>query len=269
MFKSIAGCYQYNMTARHSIRPKPTMPELLTIFLLTLGAGLAMSLGAFAARAEHIRPHWLEREVRHGVVAFGGGALLSAVVLVLVPDSLERVVPVLAVFCLLAGGGAFMALDVVLSQSEMPASQLAAMLSDFVPEALALGATFAQGTHGGAFLLAGLIALQNLPEGFNAYREMRSSGEDGGASGSARLLIAFLLLALLGPVAGGAGYLWLSEARGLVAAIMLFAAGGILYSMFEDIAPQAHVENEWAPPLGAVLGFVLGVAGHLLTTGGG
>lgn len=49
---------------------------------------------------------------------------------------------------------------------------------------------------------------------------------------------------------------------------MLFAAGGILYAVFEDIAPQVVLENERAPPMGAVLGFVLGVAGHLLTTGG-
>lgn len=242
------------------------MPELLTVLLLALGAGLAMPLGALLACAERIQPRWLEREVRHGIVAFGGGALLSAVALVLVPEGLEDAAPAASVLCLIVGGVAFMALDVALSRSETPASQLAAMLSDFVPEALALGATFAQGAHGGAFLLAGLIALQNLPEGFNAYREMRAGG---GAPGSARLLSTFVLLALLGPVAGGAGYLWLSEARGLVAAIMLFAAGGILYAVFEDIAPQAHVENEWAPPLGAVLGFILGVAGHLLTSGAG
>ena len=42
------------------------------------------------------------------------------------------------------------------------------------------------------------------------------------------------------------------------------AAGVIVYLIFQDIAPQAKLRNRWAPPLGAVLGFALGLAGHLL-----
>ena len=45
---------------------------------------------------------------------------------------------------------------------------------------------------------------------------------------------------------------------------MLLSAGGILYLIFEDIAPQAPLERAWAPPLGAVAGFTLGLVGHLL-----
>ena len=41
----------------------------------TLLAGMAMPLGAGFASIERIRPRWLENELRHGVVAFGGGAL--------------------------------------------------------------------------------------------------------------------------------------------------------------------------------------------------
>ena len=71
-------------------RLEAKMLELLAVWLLTWGAGLAMPVGALLARAEHIRPHWLENEVRHGIVAFGGGALLSAVALVLVPEGLTE-----------------------------------------------------------------------------------------------------------------------------------------------------------------------------------
>ena len=49
---------------------------------------------------------------------------------------------------------------------------------------------------------------------------------------------------------------------------MLFAAGGILYLTFEDIAPEARLDRHWAPPLGAVGGFLLGMAGHGLVGGG-
>jgi ZIP family zinc transporter len=47
-----------------------------------------------------------------------------------------------------------------------------------------------------------------------------------------------------------------------LAAIMLFAAGGILYLIFQDIAPQARLERHWGPPLGAVAGFLMGMLGH-------
>ncbi len=76
----------------------------------------------------------------------------------------------------------------------------------------------------------------------------------------------FALMATLGPMAGVSGYLWLSESPAVIAAIMLFASGGILYSIFQDIAPQVKLEKHWGPPMGAVLGFVLGMFGFMVTT---
>ena len=151
-----------------------------------------------------------------------------------------------------------MALDIRLAANHTPFSQLTAMLSDFVPEALALGATFTFSKDAG-LLLAGLIALQNMPEGFNAYREIKSSSEYSWL----RIIGAFTLMALLGPIAGTTGYFVLSDHPQIVSGIMLFAAGGILYIIFQDIAPQSRLKNHWAPPLGAVAGFLLGVLGHI------
>jgi ZIP family zinc transporter len=48
---------------------------------------------------------------------------------------------------------------------------------------------------------------------------------------------------------------------------MLFAAGGILYLVFQDIAPQVKLERHWSPPLGAVIGFALGLLGTMLLRG--
>jgi len=45
--------------------------------------------------------------------------------------------------------------------------------------------------------------------------------------------------------------------------LMSFCAGGILYLVFEDIAPRIAMEKHWVPPLGAVVGFMIGMAGHL------
>ena len=116
---------------------------------------------------------------------------------------------------------------------------------------------FAAGADG-AVVLALLIGLQNLPEGFNAWRELSGNVRPGVA------LRRMLLLALLGPVCGAVGWFWLADQDAILGAIMLFAAGGvlgtsprILYLTFQDIAPQARLERHWSPPLGAVLGFAL------------
>lgn len=237
-----------------------SVPPLLSVVAFTLLAGIAMPVGAALASVERIRPRWLETEFRHSVVAFGGGALLAAVALVLVPQAIGELSPLPVALWFCAGGVAFMGLDILLYRLKTSGSQLSAMLADFIPESLALGAAFALGGRG-AVLLAGLMALQNLPEGFNAYRELRASTD----YSRAKIVLTFTVMALFGPLAGVSGYLWLANFPQWVAAIMLFAAGGILYSVFQDIAPQAKLNKHWAPALGALLGFMLGIIGHMLT----
>ncbi|MBA6336227.1 divalent cation transporter [Colwellia sp. BRX8-7] len=236
------------------------MSILLTVIVSTFLAGLAMPLGAALACFEKIGNDWLEQELRHSVMAFGGGALLSAVALVLVPEGMENLDILPACIWFIVGGLSFMALDIYLKKIDTPASQLAAMLADFIPESIALGAAFATGSSS-AYLLAGLIALQNLPEGFSAYRELSASS----SYKPQKIIMVFALMAILGPIAAVSGYLWLSESPKIIGAVMLFASGGILYSIFQDLAPQVKLENHWAPPMGAVLGFTLGMLGLMLT----
>ena len=238
------------------------MNEIATIIIWTLIAGLAMPVGAIIACFEHIKPQWLEEELRHTIIAFGGGALLAAVALVLVPESIPHLSVLMVIVVFLSGAATFMGIDTYLNSINRPGSQLAAMLTDFIPEALAMGATFSEHPSVG-ILLAGIIALQNLPEGFNACRELAATG----AFRASRIIGYFFVLALLGPVLGLVGYGWLYAYPSLVAAIMLFGAGGILYLVFQDIAPQVPLEKHWPPPFGAVAGFLLGVVGHMLVHG--
>lgn len=79
------------------------------------------------------------------------------------------------------------------------------------------------------------------------------------------IISLFTAMAFFGPVAGVTGYLWLSAYPEIVSAIMLFAAGGILYSIFQDIAPHVKREKHWGPPMGTIAGFVLGMVGSMLT----
>ena len=235
------------------------MRDPVEVVVLTTLAGAAMPAGALLACIERFRPQWLEREVRHWVIAFGGGILFSAVALVLVPEGVKGLPVAGVIAAMVAGGIAFCCLDVALSHAKTAAAQLVAMLADFLPEALALGALFA---HGGGLgkLLALLIGLQNLPEGFNAYRELLASGRMRGKT----ILLTFVALVPIGPAAGLAGLYWLSAYPAAIHATMLFAAGGILYLTFQDIAPQARLQRHWAPPLGAVAGFLFGLVGQLV-----
>lgn len=235
-----------------------TDPSVVYVVIMALVAGLAMAAGGLLARVEGVFPTWLDEELRHGILAMGAGALLSAVALVLVPDGMQELGTAASCVSFLLGALAFMALDIWLARKQLPASQLASMLSDFIPESIALGTTAALG--GGSVLLGLLIAVQNFPEGFNAYRELKAAGH----FSSRRILVMFLLMALLGPMMALVGYFLLSQYTIVVSAIMLFAAGGILYSVLQDIAPQVRMDNHWAPPLGGILGFMIGMLGFSL-----
>ena len=79
------------------------MNTLLIVITCSLLAGLAMALGAVLAYLEKIDNQWIEDELRHGITAFGGGALLSAVALVLVPEGIANLKPVSASIWFLSG----------------------------------------------------------------------------------------------------------------------------------------------------------------------
>lgn len=238
---------------------KAPMSQLEQAMIYATIAGATMPLGAILARFEHIRPRWLETEIRHSVIAFGGGVLLAAVALVLVPKGLESLPTGLVVLAFGMGGLAFFFLDRAIARSGWSASQLIAMLLDFVPEALALGALLATGERAGLLLVI-LIALQNFPEGFNAYRELVAKG----AHRAILVLWSFSGLVLLGPLSAYIGHTYLSAHPSALGAVMMFAGAGILYLTFQDIAPQAHLKRHWAPPLGAVAGFLVGLIGQML-----
>jgi hypothetical protein len=72
----------------------------------------------------------------------------------------------------------------------------------------------------------------------------------------------------IGPAAGLGGYYLLADFPAALGAIMLFASGGLLYLIFQDIAPQSRLNRHWAPPLGAVIGFSVALFGDMVMRGG-
>lgn len=226
------------------------MPDIVLIIVLTTAAGACMPLGGLLASIEHIRPKWLENELRHTIIAFGGGLLLGAAFEVLLPQGSEMVGhPTAAILAFLAGGCLIFLLERSLGLHRHEAPQLTGMLVDFIPETIALGGLVATEPKL-AVVLAVVIGLQNLPEGFNAYRDLASS-----RSLPRRKLLGYMAwLVPIGPVAGLVAHYGLGDHPRTLGTIMLMAAGGIVYLMFQDIAPQSKQRRAWAPPLGAVLG---------------
>ena len=234
------------------------MDEVIKIILYTLIASACIPFGALIASIENIRPKWLENELRHFVIAFGGGVLLAAVALVLVPEGISYINhSFFSVTWVLAGGIIFFIIERMMGVHRREKPQFIAMLLDYIPESLALGGAFAIGLNS-APLLAMFIGLQNLPEGFNAYRELRTLP----GSNTKHILGMMFLLVPIGPIIAIIGYVYFSYHTALLGATMLFASGGILYLIFQDIAPQSKMRRHWAPPLGAVLGFCVGMLGN-------
>ncbi|MBL3824357.1 MULTISPECIES: ZIP family metal transporter [unclassified Marinobacter] len=232
--------------------------DVLYIVGLTVLAGACIPLGGLLASFEHIRPNWLEQEVRHFLIALGGGILLGAVSVVLIPEGQSSMGDSLwAIPAIIAGGLLFFGVERILGLKRRESPQLMGVMLDFIPEATALGG-LAVVSPETAVLMAVLIAMQNLPEGFNAYRELVSLP----GYTSTKTLLFMTGLVMTGPLAGLLGYFFLSERPVVLGAIMLIASGGILYLIFQDIAPQSRLERHWGPPLGAVVGFCLALFSH-------
>ena len=179
------------------------MADIIQIVLYSFTSGATVILGGFLAKLKLIPDNVLGREISHGIVAFGGGVLIAAVAFVLAPKGIQMLsLPVLtAVFFL--GVVCFLFLDRFIAQHGGRAAQLMAMLMDFIPEAIALGAIFSTDRQTG-LLLALFIGIQNLPEAYNSFGDLLRSGFSPN-----RALLMLIPFSLAGVAAAIAGYLLL------------------------------------------------------------
>ena len=232
------------------------------IILFSGFAGITVFLGGLLAYYfnHHIKESPVKYEITHTLMSFGAGIILSALALVLIPKGMEelKLIPMAASF--LAGAILFMFLDRYLDKKGGQTSTLLAMMMDFVPESIALGAVFA--IHPSmATLLAIIIGLQNLPEAFNSFRDLVGSGFS-----VKKTLTIFFFLSFCGIIGALTGHFVLSAYPILTAHLMTFASGGILYLLIQDIIPQSKLEKNYLTSLGATLGFLVGIIGEKLIT---
>ncbi len=232
------------------------MTDLNYIIIYSLLSGSTIFLGGILSYyfGDHVKTGLVKEEIVHISIAFGGGILIAAVGLVLVPEGMKVLPLMLILICFFAGTISFFLIDRYIEKKGGTMAQLLGMLSDFVPEAITLGAVFSANSSLG-ILLATIISIQNLPESFNAYMDLKNS-----YSARTCLLILFLL-SFAGVISALAGYYFLSNMPLTVASLMLFSSGGIIYLIFQDIAPMSKLKKNWIPALGASLGFLVGMVG--------
>lgn len=236
------------------------MSILQEIILYSILAGSTVFFGGLISYIFefNFKKGLLKEEISHTFMAFGAGIMLSAVSFVLVPEGVASLSITLSVVFLILGTVCFYILNEFIKKKKTTISQLLAMLLDFIPESISLGAMFVA-NHSIGLLLAVLISLQNLPESFNSYLELRKS-----KLAPKKILILLFILSFIGLGFALFGYYLLNDKDEITSSLMLFASGGILYLIFQDIAPAFRIKKSAIPVLGVNLGFIVGLICHLV-----
>lgn len=247
--------------------------------LFTVGLLVIASLVCGALVAARLR---LPARAAALITAFGGGILLAAVALELLPAADEAAGRVLTAIGLIAGAALYLGADAWLTRDRsmavmrrsghaaaagapMPLDSAAVargqviaagIVVDGIPESLALGLTVAEGSSGLALLAA--VVLGNLTESYGAAQPLLAGGR------SRRYAIGLLsgigltlgVVTVLGGTVGAAAP---AEVIGTAQAV---AAGAVLAVLSISIIPyafeQVRRDVAVAVTLGVVAGYLLG-----------
>lgn len=245
------------------------------------GLAVAASLvaGAFAAAGLQLPPR-----VAATLTAFGGGILLAAVAVELVPEADEQAGRWVTAGGLLAGTLLYIGADAWLTRNErlrqLRHSMHAAMVGqpmttpaaageaargeaiaagifvDGVPESIALGLTVAAGQVGVA-LLAGVL-IGNVVEAYGAAQPIIAAGRPRGV---AVALLAGIGLALAGATVLG-GTVLADASPALIGGAEALASGAVLAVVSVSIIPYAFSQVSSMVAAAAVVGFI---GGYLLS----
>jgi ZIP family zinc transporter len=189
------------------------------------------------------------------VLAFGAGALISAVSFELVEDGVDRGGGAAVGAGLAAGAFAFYFANKVVERRSPGGAGTALALGAFLdglPEQAVLGISIAEG---GGVSIGLLIAIfvSNLPEAIGSATEMRAAGSSPQAI--RRLWIAVAAVCVIACV-GGYAIADVSGGR-LEAAINGFAGGALLVMLVDSMIPDATHKFGQKAGLVTVLGFAV------------
>jgi ZIP family zinc transporter len=221
-------------------------------------AASSLVLGALLGIARQ----WPDRIVGL-VLAFGAGALISAVSFDLAQEGAQVGDPGFLGIGLALGAFTYFGLDRLLSRRSRasggaggagPALALGAFL-DGIPEQLVLGIGIAAGEGVSVGLLVAIF-VSNLPEAIGSSTDMRAAGTD-----VSRIRRLWLLVALICTAATVAGYGIADSVGGNVnATVDGFAAGALLVMLIDSMIPEAVRKGGDVSGLVTVLGFAVAAA---------
>ena len=246
------------------------------VLLTALGVGGATVIGAVIG--------FLFKNLSHKfsdiVLAFAAGVMLSAAVLGLVIPSIEYggkygiIVTVLGIF---AGAAVLNCIDRLVphlhklsggteeahSGNERVNKILLFVLAIAIhnlPEGIAAGVGFGSGNNAEALLIAGGIALQNIPEGMVIIAPMLAAGIK-----PKRTFLYAALTGLVEVVGTLLGYFAVSVASFILPFALAFAGGTMLYVVSDEMIPETHAHgSERGATYALLFGFCLMLVSDVL-----
>ena len=108
-----------------------------------------------------------------------------------------------------------------------------------LPEGIAAGVTFGSGDNLQALVIAGGIALQNIPEGMVIIGPMLASGVS-----KRRTFIIASITGLIEVVGTFIGYFAVSISMAALPFALAFAGGTMLYVISDEMIPETHAHGE-------------------------
>ena len=199
------------------------------------------------------------------ILAFGAGALISAVSLELAEVGIEVGSPAAVGIGLALGALTYFIADGLIARHDESApgtsgggsgtSLALGSFLDGVPEQTVLGIGLAGGDPVSVALLVAIF-VSNLPEGIGAGVDMQASGMARG-----QILKLFLAVGVVCTLASGAGYAIADSISGdFQAGVNGFAAGALLVMLIDSMIPESREKARRPAGLLAVVGFAVATA---------
>lgn len=246
------------------------------VLLTALGVGGATIIGALTGFLFKSMPH----KFSDMILSFAAGVMLSAAIFGLIMPSLEYggsygiIVTVAGIF---AGAFSLNVIDKLVPHLHKLAGVdseahnnkklnnillfvMAIAIHNF-PEGIAAGVGFGAGDTSRALLIAGGIALQNIPEGMVIIAPMLSAGVP-----AKKTFIIAMLTGLVEVIGTFLGYFAVNIASVILPFALAFAGGTMLYVVSDEMIPETHAHgNERSSTYALLVGFCLMlVSDHLL-----
>ena len=128
-----------------------------------------------------------------------------------------------------------------------------------LPEGIAAGVSFGSGNDAEALLIAGGIALQNIPEGMVIIGPMLASGIS-----PRRTFLCALATGLIEVVGTLLGYFAVTIATAILPFALAFAGGTMLYVISDEMIPETHHDNESGATYALLVGFCVMLVSDVL-----